>query len=190
MMEDRNDTIGALLVATLITAVGYGVTSMQTYQWYRSFPQDPALIRWVVSSVCLLDTFHIILIMHMIYYYLVTNYNNPSALTESVWSWDISVLVTALITCIVHGFYARRVYILGHRRWPLVIVIATLSSLRLIFGCIVTIRLLIIRRFTGLPHQITALVGTGMGAGTLADWIITVSLVLLLRRKKSNFNHK
>lgn len=23
--------------------------------------------------------------MHMIYYYLVTNYNNPSALTESVW---------------------------------------------------------------------------------------------------------
>ena len=33
----------------------------------------------------LLDTFHVILIMHMIYYYLVTNYDNPSALTESVW---------------------------------------------------------------------------------------------------------
>lgn len=65
---------------------------------------------------------------------------------------------------------------------------------------------LIIRRFTGLPHQIAvspthpaiqygvlnrdskALVGTGMGAGTLADWIITVSLVVLLRRKKTNFN--
>ncbi|KAH9840897.1 uncharacterized protein C8Q71DRAFT_854751 [Rhodofomes roseus] len=188
MTEDRNDTIGALLVATLITAVGYGVTSMQTYQWYRAFPQDPPIIRWVVMSVCVLDTLHIILIMHMIYYYLVTNYDNPSALAESVWSWDVSVLVTALITCVVHGFYARRVYILGHRRWPLVIVIGVLSTVRLVFGCIVTIRMLIIRTFAGLPHQIAALVGTGMGAGTLADWIITLSLVILLRRKKTKFS--
>ncbi|KAH9929264.1 uncharacterized protein B0H18DRAFT_1209996 [Fomitopsis serialis] len=89
MAEDRNDTIGALLIATLITAVGYGVTSMQTYQWYRAFPHDPRIIRWVVSSVCVLDTLHIILIMHMIYYYLVTNYDNPDALAESVWSWDL-----------------------------------------------------------------------------------------------------
>ncbi|TFY64716.1 hypothetical protein EVJ58_g2427 [Rhodofomes roseus] len=139
MTEDRNDTIGALLVATLITAVGYGVTSMQTYQWYRAFPQDPPIIRWVVMSVCVLDTLHIILIMHMIYYYLVTNYDNPR--------------------CAVYGQISIRMQ-------------------------------LIIRTFAGLPHQIAALVGTGMGAGTLADWIITLSLVILLRRKKTKFSHK
>lgn len=35
---------------------------------------------------------------------------------------------------------------------------------------------------------VQVLVGTGMGAGSLADWIITGSLVVLLRRKRSGFN--
>ncbi|EPS95736.1 hypothetical protein FOMPIDRAFT_1053912 [Fomitopsis schrenkii] len=181
MTGDKNDTIGALLIATLITAVGYGVTSMQTYQWYRAFPHDPPLIRWVVSSVCLLDTLHMILIMHMIYYYLVTNYDNPSALTESVWSWDLVPQVSVLVT---YSDAVRTAYSPPHSFYQLI----HPSSLLPRDLPVVTIRLLIIRRFTGLPHEIAALVGTGMGAGTLADWIITVSLVVLLRRKKTNFN--
>ena len=39
-----------------------------------------------------------------------------------------------------------------------------------------------------LPQKISALVGTGLGAGTLADCIITGALVYFLRRHKSGFN--
>ncbi|KAH9934368.1 uncharacterized protein B0H18DRAFT_557147 [Fomitopsis serialis] len=185
MGEDLNKTIGALLIGTLLTSVGFGITTMQTYLWYRNYPNDPRLIRLVVWSLFILDIFHITLSMHVIYYYLILNYDNAPALQLSVWSFDVTVAVTAVITCIAHGFYARRVYILGNRNWVLPVVIAVLSSIRLVFGCIVTGRMLEIKVLAELPHRIGALVGIGMGAGSLADWIITASLVFFLRRNRN-----
>ncbi|EPS97871.1 hypothetical protein FOMPIDRAFT_1042713 [Fomitopsis schrenkii] len=188
MGTDLNKTVGALLIGTLLTTAGFGITTMQTYLWYRNYPRDPRMIRMVVWSLFALDVFHITLSMHVIYYYLILNYNNPPALQLSVWSFDATVAVTAVITCISHGFYARRVFILGNRNWFLPLIIAILSSMRLIFGCIVTGRMLEIKVLAELPHRIGPLVGIGMGAGSLADWIITASLVFFLRRHRTGLD--
>lgn len=41
---------------------------------------------WMLILFCsALDVFHITLSMHVIYYYLILNYNNPPALQLSVW---------------------------------------------------------------------------------------------------------
>lgn len=161
---------------------------MQTYMWYRTFPSDSKVIRYVVWSISCLDIVHMIFTMHIIYFYVITNYNNPAALTRSVWSFDATIVVTAVITCITHGFYARRVYILSNRSWFLPTLIGILSAVRMILGCVVTVRMLQIKILAELRGRIGVLVGTGMGAGSLADWIITGSLVVLLRRKRSGFN--
>lgn len=179
---------GAVLIGALLTAIGFGITTMQTYMWYRTFPSDSKVIRYVVWSISCLDIVHMIFTMHIIYFYVITNYNNPAALTRSVWSFDATIVVTAVITCITHGFYARRVYILSNRSWFLPTLIGILSAVRMILGCVVTVRMLQIKILAELRGRIGVLVGTGMGAGSLADWIITGSLVVLLRRKRSGFN--
>jgi len=183
-------TVGALLLGTLVTAVGFGITTMQTYMYMSRFPRDPKIMRWTVWTLLFLDTTHVTLSWHMVYYYLILNYNNPIALQSSVWSFDITVVITALITVIVHTFYARRVFILGGRQWFLTIVILTLSAMRLIFGTIVTVRLFELRLLALVPGKIGIEVGTGLGAGTLADFIITVSLVWYLRTHRSGFNSR
>ncbi|KAF9800232.1 hypothetical protein IEO21_10410 [Rhodonia placenta] len=69
--------------------------------------------------------------MHIIYFYVITNYNNPAALTRSVWLTLLILTPQAVITCITHGFYARRVYILSNRSWFLPTLIGILSAVRI-----------------------------------------------------------
>lgn len=45
------------------------------------------------QSFRILDALHLALIVHCIYYYLVTKYANFNALTEIVWSFKVSFLL-------------------------------------------------------------------------------------------------
>jgi len=40
----------------------------------------------------ILDAIHLALIIHCVYYYLVTNYANINALTEIVWSLKLQIV--------------------------------------------------------------------------------------------------
>ncbi|KAI0351185.1 hypothetical protein OH77DRAFT_1429975 [Trametes cingulata] len=166
MGTELNLTLGALLIGVLVTAVGYGVTTTQTYMYMNRFPNDPRG----------LDTLHIALTWHMIYYYLILNFNNNSALESSVWC--------AVITVIVHCFYARRIFVLGGRNWYITLFILALSVLRLV-ECVEIFHL---RTFEQIAKKTIAPVIVGLGAGTLADCVITASLVYLLRVHKSGLN--
>jgi len=181
-------TVGVLLICSILTAIGFGVTSMQTYLWYRHYPRDARHIRIVVWSVTCLDITHIVLAIHMCYYYLVLNYYNPEALTKAVWSFGVSVVVTAAITLIVHSFYAWRIYVLSHGNKILPQIIIFFAWIRLIFGIWTTAKMARVVDLSRLPKAIAPLVGTGMGAGSLCDCIITVSLVYYLKRSRNGFN--
>ncbi|KAI0669101.1 hypothetical protein C8Q78DRAFT_978516 [Trametes maxima] len=172
MGSDLNVTVGALLLGVLVTAVGYGITTLQTYMYMNRFPKDPWYIRWTVCSIAILDTTHIMLSWHMTYYYLIINFDNRPALDDS-----------AIITVIVHCFYARRVYILGNKNWYLTVIIVRTPSYPA-FGTSIPVGVALV----SCSHYLPAEVGTGLGAGTLADCIITGSLVYFLRGHKSGFN--
>lgn len=43
------------------------------------------------SASRLLDATHLALCMHMVYWYLVTNFFNPQALPNTVWSFKVSI---------------------------------------------------------------------------------------------------
>ncbi|PIL26435.1 hypothetical protein GSI_12193 [Ganoderma sinense ZZ0214-1] len=189
MGSELNVTVGALLLGVLVTAVGYGITTMQTYMYIGRFPKDPWLSKSTVWSLFALDTAHVTLSWHMIYYYLILNFDNRDALKDSVWSFDITIVLTAVITVIVHCFYARRVFILGGGNWIITVLILMLSVIRLVFGCIVSVKIFQLKDLEVLPEKITPEVGVGLGAGTLADCIITGTLVYYLRKHKSGFNN-
>ncbi|PPR02912.1 hypothetical protein CVT26_009771 [Gymnopilus dilepis] len=52
----------------------------------------------LVSAVWGFETIHQALITHTIYYYLITNYNNPNALDHLVWYGEVhrSILLEVL----------------------------------------------------------------------------------------------
>ncbi|KAL1949743.1 hypothetical protein VTO73DRAFT_8624 [Trametes versicolor] len=108
----RGPTIGVAYIGVAISSALYGVTCIQTFQYYRT-PRgriDTRLLRLMVLVLWILDSTHQALIVHVMYYYLVQNYLNARALLDTVWSIPTEIIVNAFIACIVEMFFIMRIW--------------------------------------------------------------------------------
>ncbi|TFY77363.1 hypothetical protein EWM64_g6648 [Hericium alpestre] len=96
-----DDTFGAALIGLLFGAVLYGVTNLQTWLYFRHYDKDPRALKALVLVLWFLDTLHLALCARTIYWYLVTNYSNPSALANNMWSMSIQTDCNGLIGLMV-----------------------------------------------------------------------------------------
>jgi len=114
--NDFGPTYGAMLISILVSTALYGVTSLQAFLYFQKFGKED---RWgLVSTVALvwsLETAHVFLIGHYLYWNLLTNYCNPSSLLTTSQVDDATTGVTAIITVIVQCFFVRRLYILSRK---------------------------------------------------------------------------
>ncbi|KAI0739659.1 hypothetical protein C8Q80DRAFT_194979 [Daedaleopsis nitida] len=105
------NTLGAILIGTFVTLMLYGLTVHQTYRYVCLYPNDPLLLKVMALGLFTMDTLHCGALIHLCYHYLVTNYFNPSASLENVWSMQSMPTVTGLIVLLAQSFYLRRIYI-------------------------------------------------------------------------------
>ncbi|KAI6021733.1 hypothetical protein BKA83DRAFT_4286646 [Pisolithus microcarpus] len=101
---------GSTLIGGLISAILYGIGILQTYTYYMHYPDDALAIRFLVACVWILDTLHFSFMCHFLYYYLVTNYENPTSFLYTVWSLQASVLVHAIMITTVQCFFVHQIY--------------------------------------------------------------------------------
>ncbi|KAH9834573.1 uncharacterized protein C8Q71DRAFT_859549 [Rhodofomes roseus] len=109
-MGELDRTYGAVLVGAFVSAVLFGITNLQTFIYFQRYPRDRI---WNMAAVCwlwLLDATHLVLCIHMIYWYLVTNYLDPLALLEIVWSFKAQIIVDAIVVISVHTLYTIRLW--------------------------------------------------------------------------------
>ncbi|KAI6122026.1 hypothetical protein F5141DRAFT_1201461 [Pisolithus sp. B1] len=90
---------GSTLIGGLISAMGVLIAVfsqvlyllvMQTYVYYMHYSDDASAIRFLVTSIWILDTLRFSLVCHFLYYYLITNYGIPTSLLNMIWFIHIS----------------------------------------------------------------------------------------------------
>ncbi|KAI5996873.1 hypothetical protein F5J12DRAFT_929098 [Pisolithus orientalis] len=102
---------GSALIGGLVSAALYGVTNLQTYLYLMHYSADDAsIMKCLVTVTWILDTVHVMLMCHILYYYLVTNYGIPTSLDYIVWSYPASFLVNILVVSVVQCFFAHKIY--------------------------------------------------------------------------------
>ncbi|KAI6122024.1 hypothetical protein F5141DRAFT_1094271 [Pisolithus sp. B1] len=109
------DGFGSALIGGLISAVLYGIATLQTYAYYMHYSEDTLTVKFLVTGVWVLDTLRLSFVCHVLYYYLITNYGIPTSLLYMVWSLPASILVhiigSSAVQCFfVHQIYYRRFY--------------------------------------------------------------------------------
>ncbi|KAI6122033.1 hypothetical protein F5141DRAFT_1094411 [Pisolithus sp. B1] len=82
---------GSTLIGGLITAVLYGIATLQAYSYYMHYSEDTWTIKFLVTGVWILDTLRLSFVCHFLYYYLITNYGIPSSLLYFVWSYPVRI---------------------------------------------------------------------------------------------------
>ncbi|KAK0207366.1 hypothetical protein IW262DRAFT_662387 [Armillaria fumosa] len=125
-------TLGAVYVGATIAAVFYGITILQTAIYYKQYPGDSWIFRNAVAVLWILDTLHVILTTHALYFYMVESFGDYSALFSIIWSFPLQLLVGMLIVVGVQALYAVRIWKLGrsiHMVIPWFIFLAVAASL-------------------------------------------------------------
>ncbi|KAI0631712.1 hypothetical protein C8Q77DRAFT_1159461 [Trametes polyzona] len=160
-----DNTFGALLIGCFVGFIQYGLTANQCYTYFRMYPKDIWILKSLVATVLVLETFHSALCMHICYYYLTTNYFNPTALEKGV--------------C----FFLRRVWKIGRQYRPLVAVAAVLLLGEFGFATAVTVDTFL---HPTLHNSAQAWMNSaGVGMAVLADTILTAALIFSLHQSRT-----
>ncbi|KAG2145836.1 hypothetical protein DEU56DRAFT_910117 [Suillus clintonianus] len=110
-------TFGALFIGVNIAAVLFGLSNIQAFIYFQTHKGTGiSFYKLVVIWLWILDALHLALIVHCMYYYLVTNFGNINALTEIVWSFKAQIVVDVLIVYAVHLLYLYRIWIISEGR--------------------------------------------------------------------------
>lgn len=184
---DLTNTFGAAFIGGMVTAILYGITTLQTFLYLMKYPNDGISTRLFVVIIWVLDTLHVSLMCHALYFYLVSSYGVPSALANGVWSLFASVAVNLCIACSVQAFFTIKIFYLcrRHLRWLVTTPIIVTIVAHLGFG-IETVAFLFIKRTLSSLSQLTLYAVTPFGAAlVISDVLITVALCVLLREQGS-----
>ncbi|TBU25224.1 hypothetical protein BD311DRAFT_765124 [Dichomitus squalens] len=181
-----DDTLGVVLVCTCFGCMLFGLTTHQTYRYFRLYPTDSLILKFFVILILGIDILNTMLSIHICYFYLITNYFNPVRLLDGVWSIRLIVISTGCMMIVSHLFYARRVYLLsGGTQWPVVLIVVLLfAELGLCIGA--TIEAFLQPTFKGYQH-FAWLICSALGAAVLLDLFISSMLILYLRKSRTGF---
>ncbi|KIK56876.1 hypothetical protein GYMLUDRAFT_173678 [Collybiopsis luxurians FD-317 M1] len=119
-----NSIIGILEVANGLSTFFLGITTLQSYFFYRAFPQEKWQVKLVVSfdsSKCLkvsltiqpqsaFELGHTISLSHTLYEMTIIDFGQPQRFTKLPNSIEVTILLEGMITIAVQGFFISRVY--------------------------------------------------------------------------------
>ncbi|EAU84305.2 hypothetical protein CC1G_01301 [Coprinopsis cinerea okayama7 len=188
-LQDRlvvDNTMGASMIGVICASVLYGVSCVQTWYYFNHYRKDVWYIKSLVGAVWMFDTIHQILISHTVYYYVITNYNNPSILNRLVWSILLEVLFNGFIGLLVQGFLTLRVWKLSDENIPLTVVISLLVLAEFACSAAFTVESLKLRTWEDLGSLKGLSISVNI-IGVVADVVIAGALFYFLQRSRTGF---
>ncbi|KAF8573685.1 hypothetical protein K439DRAFT_1421174 [Ramaria rubella] len=179
-----DDTLGAALIGGLLTATLFGITLLQTFSYFQTFGNDPKKLKAFVFSVLLSDTAHMTLVAHSIYWYLITNYSNPEAITSLPTSIFAGIIVTNISDVAIRLFFSRRVWILSRGSKIITLPLVVLIIIIFISGFGFGVKSFQLATFSKL-QSISWLLYTGFALALAGDVYIALTLCILLFTSRS-----
>ncbi|EGN93574.1 hypothetical protein SERLA73DRAFT_189277 [Serpula lacrymans var. lacrymans S7.3] len=135
-----------------------------------------------------MDTAHTSLIWGSIWTYLITNFGDTSKIDTIPRTVAMSIALTAILTFIVHCFFAHRIHKLSRGDWRITIPLSTCAFLRLCSASVTTGEMIHMETFSSFKHEFRWVFTLGLALSSLVDVLIAVFLCHSLRgsRKASS----
>ncbi|KAM5545944.1 hypothetical protein V8D89_000070 [Ganoderma adspersum] len=116
MSNPAEGFLGALLVLSFISCILYGITVLQTFIYFQTYPNDAKILKFLVIWVFFLETSHTIFAIIVVYYFCIANFGNVRVWGPH-WSLGAVTLFQVLIASTVETVYVRRIwFVSGHAR--------------------------------------------------------------------------
>ncbi|KAK7471924.1 hypothetical protein VKT23_000026 [Stygiomarasmius scandens] len=180
---------GPMLIGTILTVLLYGISVTQTYLYWNTYQhKDRWFIKYFVILIFLADTAQTIFMIMYIYISLVKHFGETAYLeTASTWLFSTEPALSGMIGGMVQAFYAWRVKVLTGS-WPLTLIILFCATASFLMGIATAIGCNIVKVFVEF-QKFQVVVIIWLVCASVADIIITATLVFHLRRHRTGFRN-
>ncbi|KAF9511104.1 hypothetical protein BS47DRAFT_1202392 [Hydnum rufescens UP504] len=190
IMEEVNvtavDILGGLFIGDLLTALCFGIMTIQTSTYYRSFPNDGRLVKLAVCFLWVLGAFQLACVTRSLYWWLVTNSHNPLALGRVTWEFTVYQINAVCASVIVQTFFSHRVYYLSGNPY-IGVLVQVLVLFQFGFGATACIVVNMNLDSPELLRKYTWLIVTWLTSQAIADVVIAACMSVLLRHRRTGF---
>ncbi|KAH8104822.1 hypothetical protein BXZ70DRAFT_1005324 [Cristinia sonorae] len=180
---DLGPVYGAALVGIVIEGTLFGVTLLQTYTYYKHYPEDSLTMKLLVGILTALDSLHLIFCIRSVYWYLVINFGRWEILDEVTWTSILQADVNGLIGIIVQYFFTRRLWKMSNN-WFLAAILSSEDFTLAWVLAIFTAYAFKLGKFSSFG-SLTWITCTGLGSAAAADVIIAIAMVYYLSQKRT-----
>lgn len=157
------------------------------------YPKDTNGLKVLVAFIWVIDTLHVSLMCHALYYYLVSNFGDPNNLGTGVWSLFTSLGLNLCMAVLVQTYFAFRISHLtrSNIRWWLTSFIMMFVVAHFAFGLETVILMFIKKDFVALsqitlyaatPFAITAVLSDVLIAASLTNALVNTLIVYAINR--------
>ncbi|KAF7340986.1 hypothetical protein MSAN_02084000 [Mycena sanguinolenta] len=188
---DVPTTMGALLIGGLFASLLSGVVTVQTLLYFRIYRCDPVKFKVLVLSVWGLDTLHTAFIWAGLWDYLIAYYGDTfdTKINFIPWSISMTVVITAIVTFLVHCFFVHRIFLLSRGNWFMVSPVIILALLRLAAASVTTGKMFHYKAFDVFKQHARWIFTLGLAVSSAVDVLITSLLFYLFQSKKPDTGH-
>ncbi|GJE99012.1 hypothetical protein PsYK624_152500 [Phanerochaete sordida] len=176
-----DNTLGAVVIGFIVIAVLYGVSCVHFYRYANGSSSDGSIMRGTIYVLWGMDTLYLVVNSFTVYYYAVTNFTDPLALTWSPWSAPATMIIADFIELTVTLIYAYRIFRLsGSQQLLICIVLPQFGG----FGSGIAVGILE-HRYSGWEewHSLIRRIWyAALALQTTSDCTIAVSLCVILIR--------
>jgi len=184
-MVDIPSTYGALLLGGLVAAGLSGIVTIQAFVYIKLYPSDIIQTKAIVALVCVLDSCHTGFVCSSLWDYLIMYFGDSSRIDVIPWSLALTVAFTAILTSVVHCFFAHRIYKLSKHNLWITFPIVILAFLRLCAACVTTAEMIRLGTFSAFVQQFRWVFTLGLGLSSTVDIVISVFLCYSLQTSRS-----
>ncbi|KAF8878227.1 hypothetical protein BD779DRAFT_1555181 [Infundibulicybe gibba] len=183
-----DNTLGAAFIGAIGASILFGITNLQVFLYYHSYPEDWRVQKLIVALLWLLDVVHLILTVHAVYHYVVTSFGNPLALLQVVWSLKLQIAVNVIIVLLVQSLYAARVWKLGYQNCQTIPwIVLAIVILGYAVGIILAVKTYQISSFDDLNSMSWAIYAS-FAMPTIVDFVIAATICYYLQTNRSGFS--
>ncbi|KAF8158032.1 hypothetical protein B0H34DRAFT_707244 [Crassisporium funariophilum] len=183
-----DDTLGAASIGFSVSCVVFGVFTTQVFVYFQRYPLDRPAYKFLVAFLWIIELLDQIFIGYAVYYYTITNYNDPLVLLNGdiFWPLIMQIVMGCLAGTVVKCCFAMRVWRFSKQNILITGVIAILILGQFGLALAYCIRAFELNRLILAP-RLRVIASLALGSGLLTDIAIALALCYFLRKLRTGF---